>query len=115
YMPSAAARSLVRQRSQLIGVILETGAQHPDIQHPFFQDVLVALKLAAGAGGYDLLLFAADQSSYARRVRHQGVDGVVLMGVDARDPEVEKVVALGIPTIAVDVEIAGERAGAIRS
>src|SRR5205814_8107581 len=33
YMPSAAARSLVRQRSQLIGVILETGAQHPDIQH----------------------------------------------------------------------------------
>ena len=41
YAPSAAARTLVRRRSQLIGVVLFTGREHPDIGHPFFQDVLV--------------------------------------------------------------------------
>src|SRR5215831_20443653 len=61
YAPSAAARTLVRQRSQLIGVILATGLEHPDIGHPFFQDVLVGLKHGIGAAGYDVLLFATEQ------------------------------------------------------
>jgi LacI family transcriptional regulator len=122
YTPSAAARSLVRQRSQLIGVVLNTGPEHPDLQHPFFQDVLVSLKRAVGRAGYDLLLFAMEQPgtddgphSYAKRIRHQGVDGVVLMGVDARDPEVRKLVELAIPTVAIDVEVSGRRAGSIMS
>ena len=61
YAPSAAARTLVKQSSQLIGVILYTGQEHPDIQHPFFQEVLVGLKHGIGALGYDLLLFATEQ------------------------------------------------------
>ena len=60
YTPSAAARTLVMQRSQVIGVVLETGEGHPDLQHPFFQEVLVGLKHRLGAGGYDLLLFATE-------------------------------------------------------
>jgi len=61
YAPSAAARTLVRQRSQLIGVVLFTGFEHPDIGHPFFQDVLVGVKHAIGSEGYDVLLFATEQ------------------------------------------------------
>jgi len=122
YTPSAAARSLVRQRSQLIGVILHTGLAHPDLQHPFFQDVLVALKNTVGRAGYDLLLFATDQPlaeptphSYEKRIRHQGVDGVVLMGLDTRDPDLAKIAALRIPTVAIDTEIRGPRAAAVGS
>jgi LacI family transcriptional regulator len=122
YTPSAAARSLVRQRSQLIGVILNTGAAHPDLQHPFFQDVLVTLKNTVGRSGYDLLLFATEQPgtdveyhSHAKRIRHRGVDGVVLMGIDARDPELGKIAALGIPTVAIDTELRGPRAAAVGS
>ena len=37
YTPSAAARTLVMKRSHVVGVLLETGAGHPDLQHPFFQ------------------------------------------------------------------------------
>jgi hypothetical protein len=44
YTPSAAARTLVKRRSELIGVVLFTGVEHPDIGHPFFQEVLVGLK-----------------------------------------------------------------------
>src|ERR687886_2830837 len=61
YTPAAAARSLVTQRSHVIGVFLETGVGHPDLEHPFFHQVLVGLKDAIGARGYDLLLFAAQR------------------------------------------------------
>jgi LacI family transcriptional regulator len=122
YTPSAAARSLVRRRSQLIGVILNTGAEHPDLQHPFFQDVLVSLKRAVGQAGYDLLVFATEQPgvddgphAYAKRIRHHGVDGAVLMGVDPRDPELRKLVDLALPTVAIDLGVSGRRAGSIMS
>ena len=60
YTPAAAARSLKTQRSHVIGVFLETGEGHPDLQHPFFHEVLVGLKNTIGSGGYDLLLFASE-------------------------------------------------------
>ena len=123
YAPSAAARTLVRQRSQLIGVVLFTGVEHPDIGHPFFQDVLVGLKHGLGARGYDLLLFATEQPhssdagahSYVRRARQHSVDGVVLMGVDLTDPEVERLLEANIPLIGVDLDIAGARASHVAS
>ena len=94
YAPSAAARTLVKQQSQLIGVVLFTGYEHPDIHHPFFQEVLVGLKHGIGELGYDLLLFATEQPgssrgrphSYLRRARQHRVDGLVVMGVDRRRP-----------------------------
>jgi len=116
YAPSAAARTLVKRRSQLIGVVLFTGHEHPDIHHPFFQDVLVGLKHGIGLLGYDLLLFATEQPGssrgphpYLRRARQHRVDGIVLMGVDPDDPEVEKLVASPIPVVAVDLDVAGQR------
>ena len=44
-----------------IGVFLETGEGHPDLQHPFFHEVLGGLKQRVGAGGFDLLLFASER------------------------------------------------------
>src|SRR3712207_2671075 len=122
YMPSAAARSLVTKRSQVIGVLLDTGAGHPDIHHPFFQDVLVGLKHGVGAGGFDLLLFATDlpgngfeTPSVLRRAKHHRVDGVVLMGVDPHDPEVQKLVRSKIACVAVDADLVGPRTGYVMS
>ena len=61
--------------------------------------MLVGLKHAIGAGGYDLLLFATERPgngygdhSYLKRARHHNVDGVVLMGVDPEDAEVRRLV-----------------------
>ena len=61
YTPAAAARSLVTQRSHIIGVFMETGEGHPDLQHPFFHEVLGGLKQRVGAEGFDLLLFASER------------------------------------------------------
>jgi LacI family transcriptional regulator len=111
YSPSAAARTLVGRRSQLVGVVLFTGSAHPDVEHPFFQDVLVGLRHGIGELGYDLLLFAAEQpEAYLRRARHHRVDGVVLWGVDRSDPEIPKLLEARMPLVAVDLEVVGERA-----
>jgi LacI family transcriptional regulator, galactose operon repressor len=123
YAPSAAARTLVKQQSQLIGVVLFTGYEHPDIHHPFFQEVLVGLKHGIGELGYDLLLFATEQPgsnhgrphSYLRRARQHGVDGIVVMGVDRNDPEVEKLVRSPVPVIAVDLDVSGDHTSYVAS
>jgi LacI family transcriptional regulator len=123
YTPSAAARTLVSRRSHVVGVILDTGPGHPDLLHPFFQEVLVGLKHGAGALGYDLLLFASDEPgngfggthSYLRRAGHHNVDGAIVMGFDGRHPEIAKLVASGLPCIAIDADLEGPRTGYVMS
>jgi LacI family transcriptional regulator len=116
YTPAAAARSLKTQRSHVIGVFLETGEGHPDLQHPFFHEVLVGLKNTIGAGGYDLLLFASERPgngygthSYVKRCQHHNVEGAVLMGVDTEDPEVRRLVRSDLAAVGVDVELEGPK------
>ncbi len=122
YTPAAAARTLVTQRSHVIGVFLETGEGHPDLQHPFFHEVLVGLKGCIGEEGYDLLLFASERPgngygdhSYLKRCRHHNVDGVALMGVDAENDELRRLLRSELPCVGVDVELAGTCTGYVMS
>jgi LacI family transcriptional regulator len=122
YTPTAAARTLVTQRSHVIGVFLETGEGRPDLQHPFFHEVLVGLKDRIGADGYDLLLFASErpgngygEHSYLKRCQHHNVDGVVLMGVDAGDEELRRLLRTELPCVGVDVELKGDRTAYVMS
>src|SRR5919197_2438395 len=123
YTPSAAARTLVQRRSHVIGVILETGPGHPDLLHPFFQEVLVGLKQGAGERGYDLLLFASEEPghgfggthSFLRRADHHGVDGAIVMGYDGGHPEIVKLAESGLPCMTVDSDIGGPRTGYVMS
>ena len=114
YTPAAAARSLVTQRSHVIGVFMETGEGHPDLQHPFFHEVLGGLKQRAGLQCYDLLLFASERPgngygphSYLKRARHHSVDGVALIGLDPEDPEVRRLVRADIPCVGIDMSLEG--------
>jgi LacI family transcriptional regulator len=122
YTPTAAARTLVTQRSHVIGVFLETGEGRPDLQHPFFHEVLVGLKDRIGAEGYDLLLFASERPgngygdhSYLKRCHHHNVDGAVLMGVDASDEELRRLLRSDLPCVGVDVELQGDRTAYVMS
>ena len=122
YTPAAAARTLVTQRSHVIGVFLETGKGHPDLQHPFFHEVLVGLKGCIGGEGYDLLLFASERPgngygdhSYLKRCRHHDVDGAALMGVDADDGELRRLLRSELPCVGVDVELTGTCTGYVMS
>src|SRR3954453_5934224 len=102
YIPNAEARTLVRRRSQVIGVVVNTGDAHPDLKHPFFGDVLVGLKQALGASRYDLLLFT-EREGFLRRALPPQPDGLVLMGVDRRDPDLRGLLDRGLPAMNVDL------------
>jgi LacI family transcriptional regulator len=122
YTPQAAARTLVTQRSHVIGVFLMTEEGRPDLQHPFFHEVLVGLKDTLGASGYDLLLFASTQPGNGfgqhpllKRCRHHRVDGVVLMGCPPDDPEVGPLSRSELPCVAVDLEISGTHVAYVSS
>jgi LacI family transcriptional regulator len=122
YTPSASARSLVTQRSHVIGVFLETGEGHPDLQHPFFHEVLGGLKQRIGAGGFDLLLFASERPgngygphSYLKRARHHQVEGVVMMGVDPENPEVARLVRADLPCVGLDLQLDGPKTEVVMS
>jgi LacI family transcriptional regulator len=122
YTPAAAARTLVTERSHVLGVFLETGEGRPDLQHPFFHEVLGGLKQTLGSAGFDLLLFASEQPgngygphSYLKRVRHHRVDGAVLMGLDPGDAEVGRLLRSEVPCVGVDVELTGPGNGSVMS
>src|SRR3954464_11389291 len=61
YTPAAAARTLVTQRSHVVGVFLETGEGHPDGHHPVFHEALGGPQQTRGGAGYDLLIFASER------------------------------------------------------
>lgn len=120
YRPSAAARSLVTRRSNVIGVFFLQDHAQAMLLHPFFQEVVVGFKRAVGSAGFDLLQFTNQKAgqldfSYTRRCRHHQVDGVVLMGVSRHDPGMVELAASGIPCMCIDVDIVGKRAGYVMS
>ncbi len=122
YTPTAAARTLVTQRSHVVGVFLETGRNHPHIQHPFFHEVLAGIKERLGAGGFDLLLFASEHPgngfgphSYLKRCRHHHVDGALLMGLTSDDVEVQRLARSSLPCVSIDVELEGEQTSWVSS
>jgi LacI family transcriptional regulator len=120
YVPSAAAQTLVTSRSHLVGVVLDTGADHPDLQHPFFQSVLAGLRRCMADNGFDLMLFATDlrgddTQSLLSRCRRYQVDGLVLVAVDTRGPEFEKVERSSLPCVTVDLDFAGIRTADVAS
>jgi len=76
--------------------------------------VLVGLKQALGVSRYDLLLFTA-RDGFLRRALHHQLDGLVLMGVDRRDPDLRGALERGLPAMNVDLDVSGTRAGYVMS
>jgi LacI family transcriptional regulator len=99
----------------LVGVVLDTGMGHPDLQHPFFQSVLAGLRSRLGEEGFDLMLLATGhggksaRSSLLGRCRHYRMDGLVLVAVDTRGAELEKVARSDVPCVTVDLDLSGSR------
>lgn len=112
YHPNVAARGLVKGRSWTVGVFLTT-----PFTNPFVTELLEGIKTALQNSGYDLLHLSTrfDDPSYSF-VEHclsRNVDGVVGFGVDRNDPHLEELLDSDIPTMFVDADIRGRRAGYI--
>ncbi len=79
YRPNAVARSLVRQRSHVVGLMLS------DIHNPYFAEVVDGVESAAALGGYRALFNTGSRRPAAEREAMETllelrVDGLVLAG-----------------------------------
>lgn len=118
YEPNQQARALVRRRSDLVGVIWDTGYLSTCGRHPFLQDLLVGLKTAFAAGGRHLMLLSTAESGvdgYTRVARQHRLEGLVLMGVDEGQPAITALLDSAVPCVAVDLPLHGARAGYVTS
>lgn len=102
YAPDAAARSLRKGSSRLIGLIVG------DITNPFFSDLFEAVEDAAAARGYLVLLCNSNErvereEAHLRMLRSQRIDGLILAPTGAVSMNrAALLAALEIPVVLVD-------------
>ncbi len=117
YSPNLVARSLVRQRSYALGIIV------PDFKNPFFADVVSSAERVAAEEGYAVLLCEAGEANPARyleALHARVIDGVIIDAVGASSVDAALLDRTNVvlidqtpgrwPGIASDAESAGAQA-----
>jgi LacI family transcriptional regulator, galactose operon repressor len=108
YHPNLLARSMAKQRTQTIGMIV------PDIANPFFPEVVRGAEDTAHAGGYTLLIASSDNDTrkeevYLRLFLAKRVDGIILTKAPGRlSPELQRALTKsGVPVVLLARTVTG--------
>jgi len=101
YLPNEMARSLLRQRSNIIGLIV------PAVSHPFFGELAMHIEYYAYEMGYKILLCnshldSAKEREYIDMLKGRKVDGII-MGSHTLD--VHEYQSLSMPLVSIDRKI----------
>lgn len=129
YRPNESARALASRKSGLIGLVWDTDHRRPGWRHPYLQELLIGLKTALSAHGYHLLMLAtsgsaalravgaslADPVAYVNMTRRHHLGGLVLIDSGKDGPAFTAFAQSGLPCVAVDVAVAGDRATYVTS
>lgn len=105
YRPSAAARSLKTNRSQVLGVIVS------NIDDPYFSEVLQGIENAAQQSGYSLFIAASrrdagrEHAIVQAMVEHR-VEGVIICASSFSAAQGRNFVQYGVPIVAVNNQAA---------
>ena len=108
YVPNNAARSLSTSTSTSVGVVI------PDINNPFFSQLLQGITLAADEMGLNIFLFGTNENPEREHkvldsMREHRLRGVIITPVSAEDGEtlrrLHNFEALGIPVVLLDREV----------
>lgn len=112
YRPNRIARSLRKQTSETIGLIVS------DIENPHFTRAVRTIESAAYDKGYRVVLCNTDESpekqkSYLEVLAAEQVIGIILVPAASDDPTISQVLDLGVPIVALDRTVDDERADAV--
>ncbi len=114
FRPNHAAQQLVGQRSKTLGVFLTNG-----LTHPYFLNILSGMDQSLKAKGYDLLYLAQvswnKEYSFVHHSMSRNVEGVVVFGFQRSDMNFEELLDAEIPTMFIDLDFNGKRAGFVSS
>ena len=98
YSPNEMARSLLRKKSNLIGLII------PTVAHPFFSELTNYIEYYAYKLGYKILLCNSYQDSvkekeYIMMLKSNQVDGIIMA---SHTLEIDEYLNLNLPIVAID-------------
>lgn len=100
YHPSAPARQLAGGRSQTIGLVLRQSPEQV-AGDAFVAEMIRGLTTAARSSGYGVIVetLEPDAERYEALIRSRRADGLVISGPRAGEPELEGLVAEGVPVV----------------
>jgi DNA-binding LacI/PurR family transcriptional regulator len=112
YRPNRVARSLRRQQTETIGVVVS------DIENPHFTQAVRAIEDAAHTRGFRVLLCNTDetpakQQEYLEILEAERVLGVILAPADPDDPTISQLLDLNVPIVAFDRRVSDARADSV--
>lgn len=112
YRPNTLARSLRRQRTQTIGIIVA------DIANPHHSEAVRVMEDVAAAAGWRVVLCNSDervdkQRRYLQLLADERVGAVILSAADPAGSGTDALLALGIPVVAFDRVIDDPRVDAV--
>lgn len=106
YHPNFSARALKTNKSYNLGVFYkeESGS---GFTHDYFAQILESFRNEAEHNGYDLIFLnnskqRKDRMSYLQHTIYRGMDGVVIVVANFKDPEVIELLSSDIPVVTVD-------------
>jgi LacI family transcriptional regulator len=100
YAADPAARALVTQRTNVIGVVVGDNAGHRDLSLIFFGKVLAAVARRLGSAHYEALLMQVED------LAARPLDAAIVIGMDGDEPLIVEC-AKRVPVVGVDVLVDG--------
>lgn len=106
YHANAHARALAQQRTSTLGLVI------PQVNDPFFYQIVRGVEEAASGANYSLLIASqsrvpASEHRYLHLFRRGHVDAMVLVAIEIRVHEVQEIIRQGIPVVLVQLDIEG--------
>ncbi len=114
YQPNIAARTLVTQKSGVMGLFVLGREKGEGFSHPFSGQVINGFLDELTEEGYDMMVFKANRppdstnSSYLDLCRRRMVEGAFLMGLRTDDPWLADLTTSTIPIVTIDMPLAGD-------
>jgi len=101
YQPSSLARSLRRQETQTIGVLI------PQLDHPFFSALCFSIEKALFASHYRALICSAEEdrdkeNAYIEMLLRQRVDGVIIVPTGHSIENIYRLLKNSVPVVVLD-------------
>ena len=105
YKPSAAARSLKTNRSQVLGVIVSS------LDDPFFSEILLGIEECAQEAGYSLFIGASQRNPNRERkivqtMMEHRIDGIIICSSSFSVDQGRQLLEYGFPIVVVNHQAA---------
>src|SRR5258706_5940510 len=105
YRPNAIARSMVKQKTATIGLIIN------ELSNPLFVPVTEGVEAVLKTQGYQIILASAnaieDEIAAIETLRAQQVDGIIFMSLSVNYPEdhLKKLTEEGVPFVVINRDL----------